>query len=210
MIGLMYRPELIRNDKGVSLYLSMLLKKPDEFVPLFVTLVEKNIIVDRNPPPSTVKDTRSEVGTYVPETNPEVLVATAVPESNPFIPTVDHVAQMPFHDDFPDCPDPEDDFEGNDDFPDYPEPDADFDCNDDVRDNQETEVHSQALNLSPLSYQIPRQTTCRRGPRREDRQTPGTSSSRLDGTNDAREFIMPSEDAFDIYTNTKAPASKRK
>ncbi|XP_062118350.1 uncharacterized protein LOC133831966 [Humulus lupulus] len=90
MKGLMYRPELIRNDKGVSLYLSMLLKKPDEFVPLFVTLVEKNIIVDRNPPPSTVKDTRSEVGTYVPETNPEVLVATAVPESNPFIPIVDH------------------------------------------------------------------------------------------------------------------------
>ncbi|XP_062078696.1 uncharacterized protein LOC133783165 [Humulus lupulus] len=171
MKGLMYRPELLRNDKGVSLYLSMLLKKPDEFVPLFVTLVEKNIIVDRNPPPSTVKDTRSEVGTYVPETNPEVLVATAIPESNHFITTVDHVAQMPFHDDFPDCPDPENDFEGNDD--------------------QETEVRSQALSLSPLSYQIPRQTTCRSRPRREDRQTPGTSSSRPDGTNDAREFSDP-------------------
>uniref|UniRef100_A0A803PZH6 Uncharacterized protein n=1 Tax=Cannabis sativa TaxID=3483 RepID=A0A803PZH6_CANSA len=75
---------------------------------------------------------------------------------------------MPFHDEFGDGPD----WKGY------------FDGNDDVRDSQEIEVPT--LNVTPLSYKIPMQPTLRIRPRREDCQTPGTTSSRPDGTSNGR------------------------
>ncbi|ERM93428.1 hypothetical protein AMTR_s03969p00000420, partial [Amborella trichopoda] len=170
--GYEYRPEVIGNDKRARYFLSTLAKKPDEFTPLFVTLLKKNVWVDPSPTPSSVKDNRSEVGSFVPETNPEVLVADVLPELNNMMPSADIVAQMPFIDGFFDGPDPECYVEGN----------------DGVRDDQGTEAPAAVpLNLTPLSYQIPpRPPTRKRMPRRENCQTPGTSSSRPGETSHAR------------------------
>uniref|UniRef100_A0A803PUR4 Uncharacterized protein n=1 Tax=Cannabis sativa TaxID=3483 RepID=A0A803PUR4_CANSA len=152
-------------------YFSMLAKKPDELTPLFVTLVKKNAGIDPSPTPSSVKNTRSEVESFIIKTNMEVLAVDVLPELNTMMSTVDIVSQMLFHNGF-----------GNGLYPKWF-----VEGNGDVRDNQDTEVPATiALNFPPLSYQILRKSTQKRRPCRENHQIPGTSSSHPDRRRNAR------------------------
>ncbi|XP_060965414.1 uncharacterized protein LOC133034361 [Cannabis sativa] len=152
MKGTKFPPEVLVKDSQLRVFLSMKAKMSvDNLLPLFVTKVKKNVNLEQTPRNVTP---RSVVGTFVPETEMGVGLDEQVGTN-----VDDERVGIEFHhsDEF-DAP-----FYNND-------PVVDLGVDDDVA----TDVPPLRMELTP-SNQVERQ---RRPPRSENRQTPGTSSSR--------------------------------